>query len=274
MTDGPPSEGKMQVEASGSQPGYSCCHKCLFCCSILFLLSLLELVLASLVGLALAIVLSLLLLLITALYLVLLRKANEGNAPRCRLWFRLLVGILAAPLALLCILALGIHLQTFFNAAGWERFPENCPVRGCCRWSLRKASCREDQALPLLIANVTVEEVLEEIQTWVESNLYWPEHCIWVQPQAEEFSLQHGSAIIEGRAFLRASCSTSTWKFVDDIAWRLSDVTCGLSPGVLVEVHSQQRAGIDDGGHNMYRVRFSMSYLNETFPVMPFDEAC
>ena len=24
---------------------------------------------------------------------------------------------------------------------------------------------------------------------------------------------------------------TSTWKFVDDIAWRLSDVTCGLSPG-------------------------------------------
>ena len=39
---------------------------------------------------------------------------------------------------------------------------ENCPVRGCCRWSLRKASCREDQALPLLIANVTVEEVLED----------------------------------------------------------------------------------------------------------------
>lgn len=271
MTDGP-SEGKMQAEASSSQPGYSCCRKCLFsCCSILLLLSLLELVLASLVGLALAIVLSLMLLLIATLYLVLLR--NAGKAPRCRWWFRLLLGILAAPLSLLCILALGIHLQTFFNAAGWDRFPENCPVRGCCRWSLGKASCREDQVLPLLMANVTVEEVLEEIQIWVESKLHWPEHCIWVQPQAEEFSLQYGSAVIEGRAFLRASCSTTTWKFVDDIAWRLSDVTCGLSPGVLVEVHSQQRAGLDDGGHNMYRVRFSMSYLNETFPAMPF-ESC
>lgn len=38
---------------------------------------------------------------------------------------------------------------------------ESCPVRGCCRGSLRKASCREDQG-PLLIANVTVEEVLED----------------------------------------------------------------------------------------------------------------
>eukprot|EP00435_Cladocopium_sp_Y103_P033000 s958_g8.t1 len=291
MTDGQPGEGEVQVEVSSSQPGCSCCQKCLFsCCSILFLLSLLELVLASLVGLALAIALSLMLLLTAMLYLVLLRKANEGNAPRCRFWFRLLLGILAAPLAFLCMLALGIHLQTFFNAAGWERFPESCPVRGCCRWSLSKASCREDPAVPLLIANVTVEEVLEEIQTWVESNLHWPEQCIWVQPQAEEFPLQYGSAVIAGRTFLRASCSTTTWKFVDDIAWRLSDVTCGQSPGgvamgcramlfvswsgVLVEVHSQQRAGIDDGCHNMYRVRFSMGHLNETFPAMPFDEAC
>eukprot|EP00434_Breviolum_minutum_P028648 symbB.v1.2.025351.t1/scaffold2454.1/size78847/6 len=91
----------------------------------------------------------------------------------------------------------------------------------------------------------------------------------------ETFNSSYGAAVVLGHTFLRARCSTTTWKFIDDLAWRLSTVTCHGLTGVLVEMHSQQRAGAQDGGQNMYRVRFSMMYLNETFPdVLPFDVAC
>ena len=43
---------------------------------------------------------------------------------------------------------------------------------------------------------------------------------------------------------------TSTWKFVDDIAWRLSDVTCGLSPG-----------GVAMGCYSSLWCRFDPGYI-------------
>lgn len=248
------------------------CQLCLCsCCGILILISLAEFILAGVVGLALGMGLSPVLLLLAALYVVLLIRPDAERGPKCRI-LRILLLVLATPLALVCVILFGLHLQTFFNNPGWDSFPESCRVAGCCRLSLSDPRCREGATMPLLITNATAQEVGQEIRRWAEGKINWPEDCRWVDSKPEAYSVPSMGAI--SGTFAWVSCSTSAWRFVDDIAWRYGAVTCSQDTGVLVEVHSEQRAGMDDGGHNMYRARFSVGHLQQTFGSSRFVDAC
>ena len=85
----------------------------------------------------------------------------------------MLLQILAAPTALLCIALLALQLWTVVNAKAWESFPESCSVRGCCRWSLERPSCRAPH--PPLQLNASEEDVLRELRRWAEDKINWPE---------------------------------------------------------------------------------------------------
>ncbi|CAJ1346131.1 unnamed protein product [Effrenium voratum] len=222
-----------------------CCGPCCGgCCAVLALVALLEFILACTVGLALNMALSPLLLVLAGISSVFFLKPTHRRSPprACRI----ALAVLVAPLALFCVAFLGIHVWTLVGRP-WASFPESCSKPACCRASLQEPFKYEEA--PLLI-NATSSQVLEEIQRWVEGKINWPEDCTWL-------------GAVDGYA--RASCSTSTWKFLDDMVWRLSERSCAGATGVLVEVHSESRAGYGDGGLNMYRVIFSVNHLKTTF---------
>jgi len=118
----------------------------------------------------------------------------------------------------------------------------------------------------LRVNNADVVAVLRSLRQWVE--LDGGEECEWLgeYPQSGQQPQTMERASITVHTFARAACATANWKFVDDIAWQLSKVNCSNgNRGILVEVHSELRAGRGDAGINRWRVSYFLGYLKNEF---------
>lgn len=153
-------------------------------------------------------------------------------------------------------------------------FPGECTVGGCCRVTVSLPH-RAENLEPLLVKNTPMATVRDELHRWVDpGKINWQEDCEWRGSLLLTGGSAEGAVPSEVRKLAVANCRSLSWKFVDDMAWQLSDVNCtDGSTGVLVEMHSQQRVGMDDGRHNFYRVAFCYAFLTDRFAnlAVPFN---
>jgi len=247
--------------------GPGACQRCCGgCCGVMLFVALVEVVFACTAGFGLAIGVS-----VVLAPLALLNAVFLCNLGPCRLsvaWLCLL-GTLTGPFGFFGAVFLAKDVWTLAGEPNWleaSTFPDECTVDGCCRVTVSRPH-RAETLQPLLVKNTPMATVRDELHRWVDpGKVNWQEDCEWRGSLLLTDGSAAGAVPSEVRKLAVANCRSLSWKFVDDMAWQLSDVNCtDGSTGVLVEMHSQQRVGMDDGRHNFYRVAFCYAFLSDRF---------
>ncbi|OLQ13919.1 hypothetical protein AK812_SmicGene2110 [Symbiodinium microadriaticum] len=263
-----------QISARQVRGPGSCQRCCGGCCWVMLIVALVEVVFACVAGFGLAIGVS-----VVLAPLAMLNAVFLCNLGPCRLSFAwlCLLGTLTGPFGFFGAIFLAKDVWTLAGDPNWletPTFPGECTVGGCCRVTVSLPH-RAENLEPLLVKNTPMATVRDELHRWVDpGKINWQEDCEWRGSLLLTGGSAEGAVPSEVRKLAVANCRSLSWKFVDDMAWQLSDVNCtDGSTGVLVEMHSQQRVGMDDGRHNFYRVAFCYAFLTDRFAnlAVPFN---